>query len=94
MPSILHLAQQYAARQGTTLLAHRLHDTDQITIILESGPKLTLTAAELNESLPTLEPAPTTVIDTTDGVNDTEASLAGQALSKRRKRSPRKVAPA
>ena len=38
MESLLTLAHQYAARHGTKIISHRITG-DQITFILESGPK-------------------------------------------------------
>jgi hypothetical protein len=101
MESLLTLAHQYAARKGTKVLSHRL-DGDQITFILESGPKLTMTSVELQQVLtpdPKQVTSPTTpenpeslvLINTADGIDSAEASAAGKALASTRK--PRKPSP-
>lgn len=53
---MLELAQKYARALETTILAHRI-EGNKITFVLESGPKLTMTQAELEAELEKLETA-------------------------------------
>jgi hypothetical protein len=91
MESLLTLATKYATRHGTKILSYRI-TADQITFILEAGPKLTKTVAELSADSPNTEtPESPVLIDPSDGVDETEASAAGSALAKRRGRKARNL---
>ena len=52
---MLQLAEQYAELKGTKVIASRV-DGDKIIFVLESGPKLTMTQAELEEAITSMEP--------------------------------------
>ena len=54
---MLKLAEQYAKLKKTRILDHKIKD-DAIVFVLESGPKLTMTEAELNLAIEQMEPAP------------------------------------
>lgn len=49
---MLELAQKYAATLKTSVIAHRFEDNGKtIVFVLEAGPKLRMTEAELNTAL-------------------------------------------
>lgn len=80
---MLKLAQTFATLKGTKVIegAYKLREDGTITFVLEAGPKLTMTEAELRQAIEDLEAPTPTVIDTTDGVSQKEASAAGRALA-------------
>ena len=87
MSDLLSLAARYAKFKGTRIIkgAYKIHDEDgTIVFVLESGPKLRMTEAEMNTALVTVG-VKAGKIDLSDGVDAGEASLAGKALNKARK---------
>ena len=47
---MLNLAEKFAKAKGTRVIAHRM-DGEQIVFVLEAGPKLRMTEAELKQAL-------------------------------------------
>lgn len=61
---LLQLAEKYAALCKAVVLAHRIHETGkEITFVLSTGPKLTMTESELKLVLQTKTDAVGTVAD-------------------------------
>jgi hypothetical protein len=61
---MLELAQKYAALCKAVVLAHRIHETGkEITFVLSTGPKLTMTESQLKLALQTKTDAVGTVAD-------------------------------
>ncbi len=61
---LLQLAEKYAALCKATILAHRIHETGkEITFVLSTGPKLTMTESQLKLALQTKTDAVGTVAD-------------------------------
>ena len=90
MTSLLSLATRYAKFKGTRIIegAYKIRDDGTITFVLESGPKLCMTEAEMNTALAEVESKAEPKagkINLSDGVNAGEASLAGKTLNKARK---------
>lgn len=81
-------AKQFAQGKKSTVLKYRVEadplDEEQMlhVIILEDGRKYKMTDAELQSAIKDIKPAKDVVIDTSDGVDDQEASFAGKALAK------------
>ena len=93
MTSLLSLATRYAKFKGTRIIegAYKIHDEDgTIVFVLESGPKLLMTKAEMSQAIDAVvQSKPKAgVVDLSDGVDAGEASLAGKALNKARKEKP------
>lgn len=63
---MLELAQKYAALKYTTILAHKIVGKE-ITFVLASGPKLTMTESQLKTAIAKLSG---------DGVGDEEQTPA------------------
>lgn len=60
---MLELAQKYAALKGAAILAHHI-EGKEITFVLSTGPKLTLTESQLQLAISNLEtPQAGTVAD-------------------------------
>lgn len=61
---MLKLAEEYAALCKAVVLAHRIHETGkEITFVLSTGPKLTMTESQLKLALQTKTDAVGTVAD-------------------------------
>lgn len=50
------LAEKYAALKGTTVIKSYLNDDGAITFILESGPKMTMSAELLRDAIAAMQP--------------------------------------
>jgi len=93
MTNLFSLATRYARFKGTRIIegAYKIHDEDgTIVFVLESGPKLRMTEAEMSQAIDAVvQSKPKAgVVDLSDGVDAGEASLAGKALNKARKEKP------
>jgi len=92
MTNLFSLATRYARFKGTRIIegAYKIHDEDgTIVFVLESGPKLRMTEAEMSQAIDAVVSKPKAgVVDLSDGVDAGEASLAGKALNKARKEKP------
>ena len=90
MTNLFSLATRYARFKGTRIIegAYKIHDEDgTIVFVLESGPKLRMTGAEMSQAIDAVVLKPKAgVVDLSDGVNDAEAALAGKALQARKKK--------
>ena len=51
---MLELAKQYAALKGAAILGHRI-EGKEITFVLSSGPKLTMTESQLKLAISNME---------------------------------------
>lgn len=82
---MLELAKKYAAIHGAAILAHRI-EGKEITFVLSSGPKLTMTESQLRLAL---EQQAGTVAD---GISETQppSALDGTAPSADKPKSKRK----
>ncbi len=81
------LAEKYASVLGTTILASREHD-GVITFTLTSGPKYTMTEAELKQALDKLQGTPAKPAP--PAVTETDSQEPGQAQPEATpKRKPR-----
>jgi hypothetical protein len=49
------LAEQYATLKGTSVIASRIQPDGSITFVLESGPKLTMNAEQLEVEIASLQ---------------------------------------
>jgi len=93
MTNLFSLATKYARLKGTRIIegAYKIHDEDgTIVFVLESGPKLRMTGAEMSQAIDAVVQSKPKAgkIDLSDGVDAGEASLAGKALNKARKEKP------
>jgi len=59
---MLELAKQYAALKGAAILAHKVNGKE-ITFVLSTGPKLTMTESQLQLAISNLEPQAGIVAD-------------------------------
>lgn len=79
---MLELAKQYAALKGAEILAHKIVGKE-ITFVLSSGPKLTMTEAELRRALETKTDAVGTVAGEVPPASDESASRAPKTKTKK-----------
>lgn len=84
---MLALAEQYAALKGAAILAHRI-EGKEITFVLSTGPKLTMTESQLQLAISNMEtPQAGTVAD---GEPTPPPALDGTAQSADKPKSKRK----
>jgi len=80
---MLFLAQEYAKLKKTKVIAHRITGKE-ITFVLESGPKLTLTESQLKLAIETLSPKETDGVGTVAD-SDPQPSAPSETAPKARK---------
>lgn len=82
---MLELAKQYAALQGAAILTHRI-EGKEITFVLSTGPKLTLTESQLQLAIRNLKGKAGTVADGETTPPPASSESASRAPSKTKKK--------
>lgn len=84
---MLELAKKYAALHGAAILAHRIKGKE-ITFVLSSGPKLTMTESQLQLAISNVEKLQAGTV--ADGEPTPPPALDGTAPSADKPKSKRK----
>lgn len=86
---MLALAEQYAALKGAAILAHKI-EGKEITFVLSTGPKLTMTESQLKLAIENLSKKTDSAGTVADGEPTPPPALDGTAQSADKPKSKRK----
>lgn len=82
---MLELAKKYAALHGAAILAHRI-EGKEITFVLSSGPKLTMTESQLQLAISNVEQSQAGTVVAQSATPDETAQSADKPKSKRKEK--------